>query len=418
MPEIVIAAYNASEQSKIGASRVCSGFNDQLEIQAVVNSLPASGGTIYLTEGDFLIHAPIVINRKTYLRGIHKVSTRLIAAGGTNTDIIWVRGSDNRISDMSLDGYRSTQSTSARGIVILGEGVPIEQTYLVDLNFGQFKGTPVYIGNIDIVYLQNVNFIHNSDYAVTIDGSGGLYTRRIWFRDIYNSDSIGGIHILGTNVSQVFIDGGTLENAPRDHIRVEEAIDTIDIKNLLIKTSNESKEDYSDIYIRRAASVTIAGNHFSDVSGNNNSHSIRLMECNQGVIANNQMEGAHEGAINLVKSSGFTVTGNLFRNNALEQNDVYSVITLSGGSTRNLVYGNTILEDSPASRAKHGIMEESSQDDFNVFADNIISGTTDAPVLVSGPNSRFDEKVSPSGISPWLIGAGAFAIYAMTRKRR
>jgi hypothetical protein len=52
----VIAASNASEKSKQGADYVCTGENDQNTINLALGALPAGGGKIQLTEGDFNFH--------------------------------------------------------------------------------------------------------------------------------------------------------------------------------------------------------------------------------------------------------------------------------------------------------------------------------------------------------------------------
>jgi hypothetical protein len=52
----VIAASNASEKSKQGADYVCTGENDQHFFNLALEALPAGGGKIQLTEGDFNFH--------------------------------------------------------------------------------------------------------------------------------------------------------------------------------------------------------------------------------------------------------------------------------------------------------------------------------------------------------------------------
>ena len=52
-PTIIVAAADASQASKAQAQVLCNGNNDEQQINAAFNMLPAEGGTIQLTEGIF-----------------------------------------------------------------------------------------------------------------------------------------------------------------------------------------------------------------------------------------------------------------------------------------------------------------------------------------------------------------------------
>ena len=52
---IVVAASDAPKWQKVGADYQCDGVNDELTIQAAIDSLPAAGGRIRLTSGIFII---------------------------------------------------------------------------------------------------------------------------------------------------------------------------------------------------------------------------------------------------------------------------------------------------------------------------------------------------------------------------
>ena len=49
----VVAALNSSPQSKAQADFVADGIDDQVEIQAAIDALPAVGGKVLLKEGTF-----------------------------------------------------------------------------------------------------------------------------------------------------------------------------------------------------------------------------------------------------------------------------------------------------------------------------------------------------------------------------
>jgi len=68
---VVIAAVDASLQARAQADFVCDGVADDVEINAALNILPASGGRVMLSEGTFVLAAPIVFPANNiWLRGM------------------------------------------------------------------------------------------------------------------------------------------------------------------------------------------------------------------------------------------------------------------------------------------------------------------------------------------------------------
>ncbi len=66
---VIIAASNASAEVKANANYVCTGTDDQTIINDAIASLPASGGEIKLTNGLFVLSAPIIISRTVKIVG-------------------------------------------------------------------------------------------------------------------------------------------------------------------------------------------------------------------------------------------------------------------------------------------------------------------------------------------------------------
>ena len=59
---VVVAAHNASRESKTHADYVCDGVADEVEITAAITSISnAGGGSVLLSEGTFILNQPIVI---------------------------------------------------------------------------------------------------------------------------------------------------------------------------------------------------------------------------------------------------------------------------------------------------------------------------------------------------------------------
>ncbi|KAF5081923.1 hypothetical protein DSECCO2_105350 [anaerobic digester metagenome] len=66
---ITVAASDSTSTAKAQADYVCDGSNDQAEIQNAINTLPASGGTVRLTEGTFNCAGNILPRAHTTLSG-------------------------------------------------------------------------------------------------------------------------------------------------------------------------------------------------------------------------------------------------------------------------------------------------------------------------------------------------------------
>ena len=101
-PTIVVAASDSSAASKAGADYICDGIDDQHEIQAAIDALPAGGGTVRMTEGTFNCSGSILPRSYTTLKGRGDESTHLIF---TNNGLIWMK-----CDSIALEGFRATGS--------------------------------------------------------------------------------------------------------------------------------------------------------------------------------------------------------------------------------------------------------------------------------------------------------------------
>lgn len=78
-----VAAYDASKASKEAADYICDGTADQVQIQAAIDALPSSGGSIALSEGAFTLTATVTINRSNVIVKGQGHATKVQAAAGS-----------------------------------------------------------------------------------------------------------------------------------------------------------------------------------------------------------------------------------------------------------------------------------------------------------------------------------------------
>lgn len=62
---VTVAANNSSAKDKANADYVCSGSSDEVQIQAAIDSLPATGGTIRLAAGQYEIASTIAVGNQS-----------------------------------------------------------------------------------------------------------------------------------------------------------------------------------------------------------------------------------------------------------------------------------------------------------------------------------------------------------------
>jgi parallel beta-helix repeat protein len=96
---------------------------DYLSIQDAINSLPATGGTVFIPAGLYLISSPIRIPSNIILTG-EGFDTILKLADGANNNVLenmnlgkWI-DSDITITNMQIDGNRENQTGPANGIFL------------------------------------------------------------------------------------------------------------------------------------------------------------------------------------------------------------------------------------------------------------------------------------------------------------
>jgi hypothetical protein len=66
----------ALKRSHADLIQICDGVNDELQIQAALDALPASGGIVYLANGTFNISAPVTVKSHISLRGSNSTIIR------------------------------------------------------------------------------------------------------------------------------------------------------------------------------------------------------------------------------------------------------------------------------------------------------------------------------------------------------
>lgn len=130
----MVAAFDADWRSREKADYICDGTNDEVEIQAAIDALPANGGLVQLTEGIFNFArsgaSQILLSSGTWLRGMGKATQIKLAnsidqtmIGNENATPLSKSGTvdnDITVSDFYVDGNKTNQGGGLDSIWCVG----------------------------------------------------------------------------------------------------------------------------------------------------------------------------------------------------------------------------------------------------------------------------------------------------------
>jgi len=157
---IVIAASNSSAKSKAQADYVCDGINDEVEIQAAIYSLSATGGRILLLEGTYNVTNVLCDVDDITLEGEGR-STVLKLNNAANSSIISIgkageSHSNITIKNVTLDGNSNEQTSEANKSALLSipytvSNITVESVYFTNAYACAIKTASSVASNVSII---------------------------------------------------------------------------------------------------------------------------------------------------------------------------------------------------------------------------------------------------------------------------
>ena len=277
----VIAASDSSTLSKQQADYVCDGVDDQVEIQAAIDALPAVGGTIIMREGVYSISAYVTISSNVTLLGYG--NAKIIDAVYIG-ELLYVLDATN----VTVDGIHINVTKTSGGTT---------------------NGFGIYINNSNNVTIKNSNIEGTSNTTPTW-GVAGKNSNYITF----DSNYVSGIQYEALsfwwNVNHSIMSNNIMvENGFGMVIERESSYNT-----LIGNTITNSNLTTGDILVRNA--------HHNSVTGNTIKNNFSLTY-KQGVAVENF---SHDNVI-----SGNTLVG------------LYDSIAIKSGSQGNTISNNNII---------------------------------------------------------------------------
>lgn len=312
---IVVAASDSLKNRS--ANYVCDGVNDEVEIQAAIDALPAGGGRVQLLDGTFYCPASIVLDDGVELIGCG-YSTVIFVPNNTDTDypVIAATSKNNiAIRDLRLDGNRANQT----GDWPDNSGIKFDTvTYSQVTNcwIVDFDGRGIHLdGSNNISILGNI--IRNT-------GRPGVHC------DATVNDSVfGGNQVFGCQC------GICLTTSDRCSV----------VNNLC------ADNDYRGIRFATCDFITVAGN----VCSGNDRQGIELFNTSRWCVVDGNVcrENGQHG-INIDGSDDCVISNNLCTENSQDTDNTYDNISIDDGE-RNLIANNTCRQGALGNDPKYGI---------------------------------------------------------------
>ena len=330
----VIAASDSVHKER--ADYVCDGTDDDVQIQAAIDALPASGGKIVLLEGNFLIGDEIDLVANLHLMG-SGWSTILKAKDsfGGKSVLFGDAKASVHISDLAIDGNFANNARNAdlddqNGIRISNAGADhctVENCYIFNCPDN------------------GVRVSHSASYPLLINNrveGAHWHSLMFWMNVTYG------------RIINNFCDGSDLETVGVIAVERSGTKHTIVANNVVINAAKNSGASSSGIHVVQSSRVIIESNIVLDTgSGVASSSGIYVQTTideptlEGTIIANNIIETATWAGIKVWANSddiiGLIISGNRIRDATAAGIDFYAS---GGGIISNVVIdSNDILNN-------------------------------------------------------------------------
>jgi hypothetical protein len=194
---LIVAASDSTAKEKAGADYICDGTNDNVEINAAIDALPATGGRIILSSGTFSLGAAVALHADCGLEGqgsstvlscasdinpiyvadirrsiVRNITLKAKSSGQTNpmiyiycsTDFVM----DNRFENIIIRGGSST-NCSFNGIQLetTAADLGIGQNFFSNINIGVLGTAHECVGTgIEFKRADNTGWINNNFFNI------------------------------------------------------------------------------------------------------------------------------------------------------------------------------------------------------------------------------------------------------------
>lgn len=437
----VVAASDSKDTTN--ADLFCDGTDDDVQIQAAIDALPATGGLVKLMDGTYNITTKItVLKSDVTLAGCGR-NTILFQPNTTNITLLEV--SDNtrregfRLTNLRLDGNRANNTGSWDGINLrdifdvtidncwidnCGSGVfgyaidaPADgpEHFIITNNHFLNCGSGTIGGGIKASFMVKGTISHNTfddctNYNIDAPSSctiiGNIFNNGVDQIISPKESTIIGNYATGatdfisgaedhTNIIGNHAPDGTIKatgdwvTIDGNYVELRGMSSTGDYCTINGNTLYRTSSGNSSIKVT-GNNTTISGNTINDDQSNNAAIYVTGSSCS---ITGNVMTKVDREGIEISGGDHCIITGNSIKNCSEDTDDTYSGILLTGTSTYNVVSNNRVLADA-ANKHKYGIREAAAGDDHNLIQGNILSDAVTADISTQGIHTQVKDNIT------------------------
>jgi len=179
--------------------QICDGADDQAEINAAINALPATGGTVILSEGTYSISAPIVLVKNCALRGVGGgKAVQITLANNSDCNMIYFQQTDATssfiyVGYLLLLGNKANQA-SGHGILFEWDGANVLKDFEIERVYvNACKEDGIKVDHGWGGHIHGCNSESNDGYAYYTHGN------QIYVHDCYGSNSNDGFYVASND---------------------------------------------------------------------------------------------------------------------------------------------------------------------------------------------------------------------------
>jgi len=337
---------------------VTSCTSAQTTINTAITALPASGGTVYLEDGTYVVDGAISIPSNVTLTGDGQATTLIMKDSIALPGFSLVQNSDTvngnsriTISNLRLDGNQATQTLA--------------------LNLIKFTKVGSTASNTPGFTISNI-WAENSfgDAVSTLNSAHGTVTG-----SMFSGNGQGGFSAMFMNGGgYITVTGNTVQNTRSQGIVIGGSNYTI--------SGNIFRSNSRGIYLNATTDSSVTGNSFS----NNLTAGIISANASEITISGNSISNGTWGIQQLLGGKN-NITGNTFDGNTGD--NIYFQQT-----SNNLVSGNLIINNS-ASGFAIDIFDAASSS--NTLSNNTFNGTSIHFIIDSGTGTIYSNQVDGNG---------------------
>jgi len=372
------------------------GAGDYSTIQDAIDSLPTTGGTIFIRNGTYTITSVISVNKANItIIGENYKNTIVKIGDSTNIDAFDITVGDFRIKNLQIDGNRTNNSSSGNGLDFsnAGDNLLVEQCYIHEMT-----SSCLYIGGSNSVSILS-NILLDSD-GPGISFSGSASSENLIAHNIIKgcSSGIGGFRNAGLVISNNIVEsnttygivlaesiGGTNDvtitgNSVRlngSHGIYANLMASGSIERIIISNNLIASNTGSGIEIYAPYRFVITGNNISM----NSQHGISTVADECSIVSNLIYDNGYHGIyLNTAKYN--TITGNTLIENGSAS--TYFNIYAYNTSTDNIISSNIMKA---VSGVDYNYREAAAADDRNIITSNRATGADVANISIQGASS-------------------------------